>query len=195
MLILQNNPLVDSSRARSPARSMSPVPQRRPSLSNYMFDDDEDDLPTNPKVFDTYRRYARSSTSPLPTTTTYIGPERTYYPYITPRAITYDTYDGYPRNWYYDRYWSQPTYEYLNNLNKYYDLYKYNKGVSPFSASGTSVAPATVYRTYKVYPGSSKAYLVGTSSTAPSFPYPYTEKYYPTIYRYPATWRTLGRAY
>lgn len=178
---------------------MSPGPRRRASLP-YMYDDeDEEEITPNPKVFDTYRRYARSSTLPLSSTTTsYVSPDRTYYPYITPRAINYDTYDGIPSTWYYDRYWSPATYEYMNNMTKYYDQYRFNKGVSPFSAPRTTVtpaAPSTVYRTYKIFPGASKAYLVGTSSLAPSFPYPYTDRYYPSIYRYPATWRALGRAY
>ncbi|XP_042216162.1 protein phosphatase Slingshot homolog 1-like isoform X2 [Homarus americanus] len=165
----QDNPLVDSStrssrgmspgRAVSPSRAMSPA--RRGSLS-FLYDDD--DLLENPKVFDTYRRYTRSSTSPLPTA-----------PYVSSLAKPYDPYVSmrYPKSYYYDRYYSQPTYEYINNLGRYYDTYKYNRAASPFSAPSTTVAPASIYRTYRVYPD--RAYLMGSSYTPP---YPYTEKYF-----------------
>ncbi|XP_071515013.1 uncharacterized protein [Panulirus ornatus] len=160
----QHNPLIDSSlrRARSPARSLSPA--RRSSLSYSPYDDEvEDELSHNPKVFDTYRRYARSVTSPLPS--------------VTAKTIDYDTI-RYPRSYYYDRYY--PTYDYLSSLDKYYDTFKYHRDVTPL------LSPSTVYRTYKVYP--EKAYLMG-SSYVPT--YPYTSRYYPMVTRYPLSTRTL----
>ncbi|KAK8744241.1 hypothetical protein OTU49_001079 [Cherax quadricarinatus] len=191
----QNNPLVDSvrgaRRSLSPARAMSPLratsPVRRSSFPSLTFGHDDEDLPENSKVFDTYKRYSRSTTSPLPsTTTTTLEVSRPYDPYFFPRTYTYYDSLRYPKVYFYDRYYSQPTYQYINNLSRYYDTYRYNRAVSPFTAPGSTLAPASLYRTYKLYP--EKAYLIG-SSYVPS--YPYTEKYFSPFVRYPATYRTL----
>lgn len=106
---------------------------------------------------------------------------------MSPSTIKYDSL-RYPKVYFYDRYYSLPTYQYINNLNRYYDTYKYNRSVSPFT--GANVAPASVYRTYKLYP--EKAYLIGSSYVPP---YPYTEKYFSPFVRYPTTYRTLYPSY
>lgn len=152
----QHNPLIDSAlrRARSPTRR-----------SSLPYDYEDDDLPTNPKVFDTYGRYARSVTSPLPALPS---------TYVPPKTIEYETI-RYPRSYYYNKYYSIPTYDYLTSPDRYYNTYNYHRDVTPL------LSPSTAYRTYKVYP--EKAYLVG-SSYVPRY-------YYPHLTRYPLTTRTL----
>lgn len=187
-LSYQDHALVDSRLrdSRSPVRALSPA--RRSSVTFGTYDDDDIDIEP-PKVFDTYRRYARSVTGPLvPPSATYVSTlARPYDPYVSPKTLASRT----PKSFYFDDYYYDPNYEYASNLSKYYDSYKYNRTASPFTVAGSTVAPASLYRTYKMLPD--RAYLVGTSYTNPSA-YPYSEKYIPAVSKYPSTYRTLNHS-
>lgn len=185
----QDHPLLEARmrESRSPVRALSPA--RRSSVTFGTYDDE--DLEPEPKVFDTYRRYARSVTGPLvPPSATYVSTmAKPYDPYVSSSSRALATRN--PKSFYFDDYYYDPSYEYANNLGKYYDYYRYKPAASPFTAPGASVAPASLYRTYRVLPD--RAYLVGTSYTNPEA-YPYSEKYIPSVSKYPSTYRTLSHS-
>ncbi|XP_066971166.1 uncharacterized protein [Macrobrachium rosenbergii] len=186
-----SNPLVDSTTRPSRSRQRSPVRYSKSptvSYSSYINNEDEDDYdPVSSKVFDTYRRYSRRSTSPLPITSTEIIslPEaKPFDRYWSPKTVEYDIIK-YPRYVFYDKLFSPATtYQYINNLNRYYDTYKYVKTESPFFGQGVTQAPYVQW-----YDTPNKTYLRGYTY---KFHYPYTETYFKPLSKYPTTARTLN---
>lgn len=186
-----DNPLIET---RSHLRQKSPVRYTKSPTISYSsyYDNDDDDLDTdimNAKVFNTYRRYSRRSTSPLPspppkTIVTTTREAKPYDPYWSPKTIEYDALT-YPKYYYYDKYYSPATtYQYINNLNRYYDTYKYCKTASPFFGDGVTQAPYVQWYDYPM-----KRYLGGYSYRQH---YPYTETYFKPMSNYPTTARTLN---
>nr|XP_027208636.1 uncharacterized protein LOC113802289 [Penaeus vannamei] len=181
-----HNPLVDSKTYGRTRSSTSPVRYTRsPSVSyTKSFIDDDEEEPINTKVFDTYKRYVRSSTTPLPSSVYRERLARILDYYVPPRNILYETTTT-PYSYSVETYYPDRTYQYINNLNKYYDTYRYMREPSPVRA----YSPVPERRPYSMVP--LRGYHSGTTYVST---YPYTEKYFPTICKYPATARALNTA-